>query len=308
MMTYLWGQTNPFASNSSSGASVDFGSMIFGGEDSKSTPTEVVASAKVAEKSGLLPASNPAATPSSLWSSDAASFKARYLTTTSEHLSPNFASKGKQGQLVQKLAEMSMSQADFDDPKEPHKGGRTAKSGAGSSSSSGDGWSAEAYEVMRLSGVEEVFLAFQERLEASDAQEQVVRYEFRGTPLPFQAKSTPYQRLFGNSAGPAPGTVVGRSAHAVSGSTDVRRYDEACSKVDKCPHCQSRRTFEMQLMPNLVNILEAQLDMKAGEELGWATVWCFTCSADCLDAKEDSQEGLDWQGWREEVAMIELED
>ena len=65
----------------------------------------------------------------------------------------------------------------------------------------------------------------------------------------------------------------------------------------------------MQLMPNLVNILEQQLDTKGGEELGWATVWCFTCSADCLDASSGSDEGgLDWQGWREEVAMVELED
>jgi pre-rRNA-processing protein TSR4 len=314
MLAYASRQFNPFAA-SNGPASFDFGSMIFGSEQpSQPESGEIVETAPEPADTASDLSTSKVTNTAVPWSSNAKAFTAHYLTTSSEYLSPSFASKGKQGQLVKKLAEMSMSQDGVPEPKEQHKGGRIAKSGskAGSDSSgAGDGWSAEAYEVMRLSGVEEVFLAFQERLEASYAQEQVIRYEFKGTPLPFQAKSKPYQLLFSKSAAPGGLTTVTRTAHATpAASQDIRRYDETCSKVDRCIHCQSPRTFEMQLMPNIVNILEAQLDGKAGEELGWATVWCFTCSADCLDAPNEGsdEDGLDWQGWREEVAMVELED
>lgn len=76
-------------------------------------------------------------------------------------------------------------------------------------------------------------------------------------------------------------------------------------------------------MPNLVNIVDSALrcsgsntidrDTKAqasDAELGWATVWCFVCSADCLgnQVDNDDQDSMDWQGWREEAALVELED
>lgn len=84
-------------------------------------------------------------------------------------------------------------------------------------------------------------------------------------------------------------------------------------------------------MPNLVYLLEkalnkggtsaqgqeGEMDSEGEKELGWATVWCFTCSSDCLDAQnggdgdgqgEEDGERLDWVGWREEEAMVELED
>lgn len=286
--------------------------MIFG-EDVDSH--QGVSEAVHADDELSLPASTSielARTPATLWpDADLQDFPSRYLNTSYEHLNPSFASRGKQGQLAKKLAEMSMSQEGSPDLTEPHKGGRIAKTvsrSAATASTGGDGWSSEAYEVMRLSGVEEVFLAFQERLEASDSQEQIVRYEFKGTPLPFQAKSKPYKLLYSSNMPAGGWTVVGRSGHTSSDHQGVRRYDESCSQVDRCIHCQSPRTYEMQLMPNLVNLLERHLDAKAGEELGWATVWCFTCSADCLDASRDSQDNLDWQGWREEVAMVELED
>lgn len=76
-------------------------------------------------------------------------------------------------------------------------------------------------------------------------------------------------------------------------------------------------------MPNLVNIVDAALrdtgakDIVSGAEaqasdaeLGWATVWCFVCSADCLanDIDTNDKDSMHWQGWREEVALVELED
>lgn len=72
-------------------------------------------------------------------------------------------------------------------------------------------------------------------------------------------------------------------------------------------------------MPNLVTIVEKSLQsknsaIKPDKELGWATLWCYVCSADCLDARADGNDldddgkQLDWQGWREEIALVELED
>lgn len=72
-------------------------------------------------------------------------------------------------------------------------------------------------------------------------------------------------------------------------------------------------------MPNLVTIVEKSLQSnrpagKTDKELGWATLWCYVCSADCLDARADGNDldddgkQLDWQGWREEIALVELED
>jgi len=148
-------------------------------------------------------------------------------------------------------------------------------------------------------------------------------YEFGGIPLPFSSNSKPYQLLYKSAAPPGGLTTVTRTGHsaasAVPSNSNVRKYDSSCSSVARCPHCGSPRTFEMQLMPNLVYIAEKALGLGQREgneemELGWATVWCFVCSADCLDARaspggaDSDCEGLDWQGWREEIALVELED
>ena len=69
-------------------------------------------------------------------------------------------------------------------------------------------------------------------------------------------------------------------------------------------------------MPHLCSIVERDLNKCKTEkgqekELGWATLWCFVCSADCLEARDTDigmDESLDWQGWREEIALFELED
>lgn len=269
--------------------------------------------------------------PSSPWPQDSETtpipeVPARYLALSYESLSKSYMTSNKEAQAAAKLASLSLG-ADGE-KREPHKGGRTGKtsSSAKATSSSqadngeGGSWAAEGYEVMRLSGVEEVFLAFQERLEASQAASQVLRYEFAGTPLPFSAKSEPYRTLYADAAAmPGANVTVSRAAHAQPGAAQgVKRYDPTCAKVDPCTFCGSRRTFEMQLMPNLVTILEraaagsgTTTAEAAAFDFGWATVWCFTCEADCMDAKaaeDEARSVLDWQGWREEVALVELED
>jgi pre-rRNA-processing protein TSR4 len=322
-------QNNPFAS----GSSVDFGSMIFGCDepaqqktDDKSLsrsrddslltePVSISSSAETHQKTASWP-----------MESSESIVPPRYLATDYERFSTG-ATTTRQAKLSKQPAGISLGSASVDETKEAHKGGRTNKtkktgsSTQGDTSGSGEGWSQEAYEIMRVAGVEEVFLAFQERLETGGAPEQVIRYEFGGIPLPYSAKSKPYNLLWASTPAPGQSTAVTRGAYAPQAQqSGFKRYDARCSNIPRCPHCNSKRTFEMQLMPNLVTIIEKGLAQGVNpgkdsqQELGWATLWCFTCSADCLEAAEGThgrdEDGnqLDWQGWREEVALVELED
>lgn len=314
---------NPFSSPVS--GAVDFGSMIFGDatttEHAPKVDNSTTKSDSVEEKARS-ESSTDSPTTSTLWPAAEVPvpIPPRYLATDVERLSS--APTSRQAKVAKQLAAMSLNNSPEDD-KEPHKGGRTSKSKPPASSSGAvgsDGWSAEAYEVMRVSGVEEVFLAFQERLEAGGAAEQVVRYEFGGVPLPYSGKSKPYSQLWTTAPLPGQTSAITRAQYAPQSQQPAfKRYDSSCRNVPKCTHCNSSRTFELQLMPNLVTIIEKSLQSqsmkgKSEGELGWATLWCYVCSADCLDARGDGEDldedgqQLDWQGWREEVALVELED
>ncbi|WFD45935.1 hypothetical protein GLX27_000562 [Malassezia furfur] len=164
----------------------------------------------------------------------------------------------------------------------------------------------EEYERMRVEGIDEVFERFTERL-GSEAR-QVVRYEFDGVPLPFTGLGSVYRQLW-----------------------PANKYDG--SKVPPCPHCGAPRVFEVQLMPNLANLLRAEqlkhrTSLAAGaddetrrraeiastlgievEKAGdgsalptgivWSTAIVFVCSKDC------SQN--DGEGWAEEWVAVQFE-
>lgn len=312
-------QHNPF---SPAAETVDFGSMIFGGDSGvQDLPvSQISTTAKdTAQTEHTIDDAPNIKACSTLWPASGSKtfIPPRYLATDGERLSN--VPTTRQAKIAKQLASMSLD-AEGED-REPHKGNRVGKTKVPSTANAGgsEGWSAEAYEIMRVAGVEEVFLAFQERLEVSDAAEQVVRYEFGGVPLPYSGKSKPYNLLWTSSPAPGQLSAVTRAAYAPhTQQPQFKRYDTSCRNIARCPRCDSKRTFELQLMPNLVNIVERSLQAqstKAGEqELGWATVWCFVCSADCLDGREiqsdvdEDGERLDWQGWREEVALVELED
>lgn len=168
---------------------------------------------------------------------------------------------------------------------------------------------AEAYEKMVLRGVDSVFERFLRRL-GTEAR-QVVRYEYDGVPLPFSAQGALYKRLW-----PAP----------------EHRYTP---EVPPCSRCGAPRVFELQLMPNLVNLLrptglqgaappaesngdaealrraevERVLALQSGKDpmatddaptgLLWSTALIFVCSKDCCDGSEawaDEWVGLQYEG------------
>ncbi|PWN50763.1 hypothetical protein IE53DRAFT_386929 [Violaceomyces palustris] len=104
----------------------------------------------------------------------------------------------------------------------------------------------EGYEKMMLDGVDDVFEKFVKRVGVEGSQ--VVRYEFGGVPLPFHGRGSLYKKLWPKAK---------RSGPTSEG------YNPSC--IPPCPACGSSRTFEVQLMPNLVNILRAET-IKKGEE------------------------------------------
>lgn len=150
----------------------------------------------------------------------------------------------------------------------------------------------EAYEKMAIDGIDPVFERFMRRL--GPEARQVVRYEYGGTPLPFTGTGPLYKRLWPNG-------------------------DFDASSVPPCEQCGARRVFEVQLMPNLANLLRAEhlsdateadgnaetrrqaeiasilglkgdnstpSDLRTG--IAWSTAMVFVCSRDCC---RDAQEG-----------------
>ena len=87
--------------------------------------------------------------------------------------------------------------------------------------------------------------------------------------------------------------------------TPPRKRSYAPESLPPCPHCKSRRVFECQLMPNLINVLKLPQDSKAqgkkqtdeerraevlkalkgqnatGRGMEWGTCMVFSCEKDC---------------------------
>ncbi|GAA5889659.1 hypothetical protein JCM5296_002424 [Sporobolomyces johnsonii] len=246
------------------------------------------------------------------------SYPPQYITTSYEP--PSTVSS----KVLPPLANLKLTDPASDDPdlssdEEPaHRagkgaGGRTKKgSGGGQGRANGsggkgggaagkggaDGWGKEGYEVQKLKGVDDVFLRFQERVSREGLQ--VIRYEHASTPLPFSATSPAYLSLF-----PLPSS-------SSAGASEVGIYTPA--RIPTCRTCRAPSTFEYQLMPHLVSVLNKTEGLrglsafgdekKEGEGLDWATVWVFSCTRECGDEGEGGRR----EAWREERVMVEWEE
>ncbi|KAI0080185.1 hypothetical protein K474DRAFT_1658185 [Panus rudis PR-1116 ss-1] len=172
------------------------------------------------------------------------------------------------------------------------------------------GFAMEGYEQAET---DQVFDRFSRRVEHNP--EQCVRYDLGGTPLPF-TRDAVYDRLFPTNAPKAgePITVT-KAAFTVTKADGKPNYNP--STVPSCPHCGSKRVFEFQLMPNLINVLkkpsgdgkQKQTDEERrkevesvlkrtvdGELMDWGTCLVFTCEKDC---------GGRPTAWREEVVLVQ---
>lgn len=138
------------------------------------------------------------------------------------------------------------------------------------------------------SSMDKAFQRFADRL--SQNPEQILRYEFAGTPLLY-SKSDAVGKL-----------LAPHQESAAAGNAKVKTTTAAKSGMPKCNNCGAERLFELQLTPYAIVELEA-------EELGlegmeWGTIILGVCSKDCLQrGQKEGEVGYveEWVGvqWEE---------
>ncbi|KAI5296205.1 hypothetical protein KEM52_005148 [Ascosphaera acerosa] len=157
---------------------------------------------------------------------------------------------------------------------------------ASGSGSGGDG--KDSFE----SSLDKDFLRFSSRL--GHNPEQVLRYEFNGTPLL-------------SSTTDAVGKLFATSASTAATTTTTTRP----ARIPRCPHCGRERVFEVQLVPHAIAVLEEDRDLglpgtSSESGMEWQTVIVGVCARNCgghqVGAVEYRQE---WAGvqWEEALKM-----
>ncbi len=135
------------------------------------------------------------------------------------------------------------------------------------------------------SEMDKAFMKFSMRL--AHNPEQVLRYEYRGTPLLSSYTDQVGKRLH-------PEHSAGRVTTTGGGS------------MPPCEYCGAPRVFEVQLVPHAISMLE---DGREGVGLGegdagmeWGTIILGVCGQDCAPEK------IGQLGWREEWAGVQWEE
>ena len=130
------------------------------------------------------------------------------------------------------------------------------------------------------------FMKFSMRLEHNP--EQVLRYEFRGTPLLYSTSDEVGARLHSHNASNAKVTTLGAGS------------------IPPCEYCGSQRVFEFQIVPHAITMLE---EGRPGVGLGkddagmeWGTIIMGVCGNNCTPQE------LGVTGWREEWAGVQWEE
>ncbi|TIB39497.1 hypothetical protein E3P86_01095 [Wallemia ichthyophaga] len=150
----------------------------------------------------------------------------------------------------------------------------------------------EEFERSMGNGMDQAFEHFVKRI--SHEPQQCIRYDLGGVPMMYTNRDEVYKKLYG------------------SGNS----YD--ASKVPRCAQCGSKRVFECQVTPNIINLCNTstETDDKQKEELQdnksadmeWGTILLFVCENDCcLDpANKDTQKEAREQ-WVEELTYVQWE-
>jgi pre-rRNA-processing protein TSR4 len=150
------------------------------------------------------------------------------------------------------LADADYETLDKDEPEPAQKHQILEMDEEPSSGSSGQKEEKDVYE----STIDNTFQKFADRL--SQNPEQVIRYEFKGSPLLY-TKGDAVGRLLGGQGGNAKVTVGG--------------------KMPGCANCGAGRCFEVQLTPHAITELESEEVSLEGME--WGTVIVGVCERDC---------------------------
>lgn len=139
------------------------------------------------------------------------------------------------------------------------------------------------------SELDKAFMKFSTRL--AHNPEQVLRYEYRGTPLLYSYTDAVGKRLHVHHPEQPAGKVS-----TIGGAGNMPR----------CEYCGSERVFELQLVPHAISVLEEGREgVGLGEGEGgmeWGTVILGVCGRDCAPGE------VGVVGWREEWAGVQWEE
>ena len=160
--------------------------------------------------------------------------------------------------------------------------------------------SAESEKDAFESSIDKTFQQFADRL--AQNPEQILRYEYGGTPLLYSSTDAVGQ-VFSSSSG------LGKTATIPKVKTKTASANGAARGMPSCPSCTAPRVFELQLCPHAITELEA--DEEGLEGMDWGTVVLGVCSRDCAeqqgDLTKDEEESGAWT-WREEWVGVQWEE
>ncbi|KAI9724949.1 MAG: hypothetical protein M1812_000225 [Candelaria pacifica] len=154
----------------------------------------------------------------------------------------------------------------------------------GSSAAGGGGGGKEDKDAFE-STIDRTFQRFADRLAQNPLQ--VLRYEYRGTPLLYSKTDAVGTRLVphhGNEGGKVTTTRAGGSG------------------MPNCMNCGAERGFELQLTSQA--IAELEVDEMSLEGMEWGTIIVGVCSRDC----QASGVGVDEVGYVEEWVGVQWEE
>ena len=139
------------------------------------------------------------------------------------------------------------------------------------------------------STIDKTFQRFADRL--AQNPEQVLRYEFGGTPLLY-SKSDPVGKLFSSPHQQQDGNR----------KVITTTITHSANKIPRCQNCSAPRVFECQLVPHAIAQLEVEEEGLEGME--WGTVLLGVCERDCGERGVEKGE----MGWVEEWVGVQWEE
>jgi pre-rRNA-processing protein TSR4 len=138
------------------------------------------------------------------------------------------------------------------------------------------------------SSLDKDFLRFSTRL--GHNPEQVLRYEFRGSPLLY-SHTDPVGKLF-SPAAPKDSMMMTGSGYS--------------ARIPRCQACSRERVFEFQLVPHAITVLEEGREgIGIGKDDGgmeWGTIIVGVCAVNC------APDAVGQAAWREEWVGVQWEE
>ncbi|KAI9844914.1 MAG: hypothetical protein M1837_005200 [Sclerophora amabilis] len=164
------------------------------------------------------------------------------------------------------------------------------------------------------SPLDKPFLRFADRLAHNPLQ--VLRYEFRGTPLLYSHADAagkalaPYQPVQPQQQQQSSHKQASFPKITTTGAGSGGGGGGGGGGMPRCANCGTGRVYELQLTPQA--IAELETDEESVDGMDWGTVILGVCGADCVPLTPDGggggEDGVQQTGQNEGVAMGYLEE